>query len=285
MGVRTKCCGSVLLASAAVIGTIYFSIRVLRCCRKPKTKTPPRNLLRLSAAERRAFLNSFDAIATDCDGTLWDMYRGQIPNVGAAITALQALGKRIVYVTNNATRTDAEFEQSFRAMGIEATMADVLHPGTVCVDMLRERQFEGLIYVIGSPNLRECLEKAGHQLVPAEPRQQMNSVSSVVNYVQDGLPVSLVIFDWDHNLEFKQLQRAFVYLRENADCELWLGVTDAWLPVAGTVPASEGLVDLMQKWSGRKGYECGKPGVAVKEVALRKCRVTDTKRVLFIGDA
>lgn len=283
---RTACGRFVLIASAAAaIGsTVYLAVYLSR---RYAANPAPQNLLHLSPAERRAFLASFDVIATDCDGTVWDLVHGKIAGAGAGLAALRALGKRVLFVTNNSVRTDAEYLESFRADNITATMADVLHPPSVCVETLRARRFDGLVYAIGMGNFRMYLERAGVRLVPQETREQLQTFTDLFKYAQDGLQVDLVILDWDNNLEYKQLLRAHAYLLANPACELWIGVSDAYFPITSgqPMPAIAGLIALMEQWTERKAYTVGKPGSALREVLLRKCEIAEPSRVLFVGDA
>lgn len=78
------------------------------------------NLLALSAAERQRFIDSFDTVMTDCDGTVWNL---SAPIAGAeeGVDALRRHGKRIVYLSNNAIRDAEGYEQKFRESKIEAT--------------------------------------------------------------------------------------------------------------------------------------------------------------------
>lgn len=111
-------------------------------------KKSPVNLLLASKDERQKFIDSFDYIFTDCDGntsivqwvlslyvytncfnitiqgTVWDI---GAPFVGTdkAITALQEIGKKIVYVSNNTTRSAASYDQMFKASNFNATYVSV----------------------------------------------------------------------------------------------------------------------------------------------------------------
>ncbi|GLH16474.1 Uncharacterized protein GBIM_20747, partial [Gryllus bimaculatus] len=66
------------------------------------------------------FLNSFDTILTDCDGVIWIL---GTPYEGAsdAIAAFEALGKRVFYVTNNATRPVDNYVKAMTALGYNVT--------------------------------------------------------------------------------------------------------------------------------------------------------------------
>lgn len=39
-----------------------------------------------------------------------------------------------------------------------------MHPGIAAVDYLKQINFDGLIYLIGSENLKQLIEKAGYEV-------------------------------------------------------------------------------------------------------------------------
>ena len=58
----------------------------------------------LSNNEIDEFLNSFDTVLTDCDGVLWTGSHA-IDGSPQVVQALRQLGKKVIYVTNNSTKS------------------------------------------------------------------------------------------------------------------------------------------------------------------------------------
>lgn len=101
----------------------------------------PVNLLKATKEERQQFLDSFDYLMTDCDGrrtqprrpknlkelsvgclilgTVWDL-GSPFEKADEAVAALGKHGKRIVYVSNNATRTEEQYNERFKASNFNA---------------------------------------------------------------------------------------------------------------------------------------------------------------------
>ena len=123
----------------------------------------------LTSAHLASFLSSIDTFLFDCDGVLW---RGgaSIPNVGAAVSALQALGKRCYFVTNNSTKARASYvEVLARVAGIQATQDSVLSSAFAAAEYLRASGVTGKVYVIGEAGLvKELTEVAGVQCLGME---------------------------------------------------------------------------------------------------------------------
>lgn len=243
------------------------------------------NLLDLSADERRAYFQSFDLVLCDCDGTVWGP-TGSIAGAGAGVTALQkSAAKPVVFVTNNGIRSDESYLETFERESIDATMADVMHPGIAICEYFRQHQFSGLIYVLGSANLRRYLLAAGHRLVDSEQKTTVaEGFGPFLAYVRDGQPVDAVVMDWDSNLEVKELLRAEAYLVARPECLFLVGATDEKLPYPQPMMGPGVFVRLMEEAVGRKALVLGKPGAEMVKVVMRKYAVQDPRRILIIGD-
>ena len=79
----------------------------------------------MSHSELDDFLKSFDTVLTDCDGVLWT---GSVAIDGSpeVIQALRKLGKKVIYVTNNSTKSRKEYLTKFTDLGFggEAVRVD-----------------------------------------------------------------------------------------------------------------------------------------------------------------
>ena len=62
----------------------------------------------LSETDVKSFFDSFDTVLTDCDGVLW---KGNNPIEGSPemIHKFRQMGKKVIYVTNNSTKTRKEY--------------------------------------------------------------------------------------------------------------------------------------------------------------------------------
>ena len=78
------------------------------------------DLLQLPLEQQKAFFNSFDTVLTDCDGVLWS---GNNPIAGSVemIHKFREMGKKVIYVTNNATRSRKEYVKKCHDLGFGGT--------------------------------------------------------------------------------------------------------------------------------------------------------------------
>lgn len=107
----------------------------------------PKNLLTATKEERQKFLDSFDFLLTDCDGmkwkglsvlnrltlltqisftgTLWDLV-SPFEGVSEVLQSMKENGKRVVYVTNNATRSEQQYDDRFEKYNFNANFVSFL---------------------------------------------------------------------------------------------------------------------------------------------------------------
>lgn len=78
-----------------------------------------------SHVELRQFVDRFDNFLFDCDGVIWHGEK-LIPGVKEVMTYLRTLGKRLIFVTNNATKSRESFKAKFDRLGIQADLVKCL---------------------------------------------------------------------------------------------------------------------------------------------------------------
>lgn len=76
----------------------------------------PRNLT--TAAHYREIVDKYDVLLLDCDGVVWEGDH-VLDGIHTTLQHFRQLGKRIFFVTNNATKSRAENKKKFDKMGIE----------------------------------------------------------------------------------------------------------------------------------------------------------------------
>lgn len=132
---------------------------------KSSSSSAPKKLLDLSTADRRAFLGSFDQVMVDCDGCIWSLL-APIAGAGEGLLALQQrMHKRIIYVSNNSVRSVQNFRDQLQKVGLQLDETCLVNSVIAIVHYLRKRAFQGLIYVIGSVEMRWRLSHEGFEVI------------------------------------------------------------------------------------------------------------------------
>lgn len=255
-------------------------------------KSKIRHLLDLSIAEKRAFLNSFDTILSDCDGVVWN-FTGPIPDVDQALQLLKHQGKQVAFISNNGMRTMAEYKHKFHQLGLDVQQRDIVHPALTTVRYLKSVSMQDAVYCIGTEIFKDYLRDAGfnvldgpHQPIPDE--RETNGVRVFQEFFTetDSPKVGAVVMDIDVNISLAHLMKAKCYLQRNPECLLIAGATDYIVPLDTSmdVVGPGYFIEVLERSSGRKALVLGKPGQALADFILDQFNVTRPERTLFVGD-
>lgn len=128
---------------------------------------------------------------------------------------------------------------------------NILYPSKTAILYLKQHNFTGLIYVIGSPTIKTMIRNAGYDIIQEVFFYDIHSIDmlNVHPYIQDDgqtiddphellkiandvRPVKAVYIDTDFNLSYLKLLRAIQYLKQS-DCLFLVGPTDFRIPIAG----------------------------------------------------
>lgn len=81
--------------------------------------------------------------------------------------SLNALGKKIQFITNNATRKAETLISCLGAIGYKsATIENLFNPTAAIINYLKEINYNKHLYVMGSSIMKKELENAGFFVVP-----------------------------------------------------------------------------------------------------------------------
>ncbi len=204
------------------------------------------------------------AVLFDLDGTL---ICGEEAISGAVETVnqLAAAGKRIVYLTNNATRTRTATARLLTEIGFAAAPEMVMTSSVAAVDLLLQISGAGNnVYVIGEDGLRQPLVDAGFVLVDG---------ATAVDAVVVGLDRSITYERF--TLAVRHVLAGATFIATNRDRVIPL--PDGYAPGAGA------LVALIETATRVSPLLAGKPSPAIVAAALRLAQVDHTEAIL-VGD-
>ena len=202
----------------------------------------------------------YDCILFDLDGVL---YRGEetIPSAPPTMARLRERGIRVVFLTNNSSRTPRQVADKLRVHGIEADPAEVVTSALATAELLSEGG--GRAFVIGMDGVREALAGAGIQIVDGEPET-----------------ADLVVVGFDGDATYGSLKTASLLVERGAR----LVATNA----AASVPAADGLwpgagalLAVITTTTGAEPEIVGKPFAPLFESGLRR---GGGGRPLVVGD-
>jgi HAD superfamily hydrolase (TIGR01457 family) len=205
----------------------------------------------------------YDALLVDLDGVV---YRGDAPVPGAAdaLRGARELGTRVLFITNNSSRTPDQVADKLAGVGVEASPGDVLTSGVATADLLRR---EGVpartAFVIGERGIREALEGAGLSILDGEPDR-----------------ADLVVVGWDRSVDYAKLRRAALLVQRGA--RLIATNADRTYPAPdGLWPGAGSILAAVVAATGAAPTVVGKPNRPLFEAAAERAGAT---RPLVVGD-
>ena len=94
----------------------------------------------------------FDAYLFDLDGTV-TLGDALLPTAGETITRLRAAGRRTLFLSNNPSRTAADYAARLTRLGLPTPAGDVVNSSLVMVDFLKRQMPGARLFVVGEASL------------------------------------------------------------------------------------------------------------------------------------
>lgn len=206
-----------------------------------------------------------DGLVCDLDGVL---YRGieAIPGVARAIDRVRASGIKVVFATNNATKSPARYVERLRGFDVAITEDEIVTSAVVTGEELARRGWKGrTAFMIGTDGMQMALESAGVVLVDG--LQGRNADIAIVS--------STARFD------YQSLATASFAVRNGAD--FIASNADPTFPAAdGLWPGAGAMLAAVETASGRRAEVMGKPNRPMMEAVQR--RLAGCRNIAVIGD-
>lgn len=209
-------------------------------------------------------LDGVDAVLADLDGVVYQG-AGAIPHAVDALNRVAAEGLRVGYITNNASRTDAQVAGHLSEFGLAVAAEDVVTSPQAAMRVMRTLVEPGsIVLVVGGVGLSSEVEKAGF----------------VVTRSAEDAPAA-VVQGFAPEVGWTQLAEAAFALHDPA--VQWVATNTDWtIPVArGIAPGNGTLVSAVHTAVGRLPVVAGKPETTIFEVAAERF---SAQNVAFIGD-
>merc|ERR1711990_1030962 len=181
---------------------------------------------RLGSGEASTLLDRTKMFIFDCDGVIW---RGDkvIEGVPETLDMLRGMGKQLVFVTNNSTKSRAGYLKKFTSLGLNVDAEEIFSSSFAAAAYLSFNKFKGKVYVVGEVGIQEELDLAGidHIGGPADAGKGIElAPGQLLEHDKD---VSAVIVGFDRYINYYKLQYATLCIRENEGCEFIATNTDA----------------------------------------------------------
>lgn len=212
-------------------------------------------------------LDGVDVVLADLDGVVY-AGAGALPHAVESLNRTRT-GRRLGYITNNASRTDASVAQHLSELGLPTAPSEVVTSPQAAMRLLAERIAPGsTVLVVGGEGLVNELEKSGF----------------VVTRSAEDAP-SAVVQGFAPDVGWTQLAEAAYALAvpEDDGGIPWIATNTDWtIPQArGIAPGNGTLVSAVHTAVGRLATVAGKPEVPIFHEAVARF---SAQHPLFLGD-
>ena len=210
---------------------------------------------------KETLLKETDAFLFDLDGTVY-LDETPIGDVKGTLARLRAMDKRIVFLTNNSSKTEAEYRQKLARIGLWGEGDLVYTSAMATAEHVAARFPHKRVYLLATDAVKE-------------------EFSRTVPLVEEAPDV--VILAYDTTLTFAKMKRFNEFLAGGA---VFLAThPDAGCPTAGvSMPDVGAFLQLFYTSSGRlPDLIVGKPGTAMGEGLERRLGIPRA-RMCMTGD-
>jgi len=203
------------------------------------------------------------AVIFDMDGVI---YRGAhgVPGVAREIYRLQKK-TRVLFLTNNATKSRAEYIKSLAGHGISAKGNEIMTAAFGCAKYVQEKYSSGKpAYVVGEQGLKDELEAVGAKLI-------------------DGEGAKLVVVGLDRHFTYQKLDMAVRNIEAGA--KFILANADPSYPTEiGKSPGSGAIAAAIAYAAGKEpDIVLGKPSTYLMDALLGAHKIKP-EQAAFVGD-
>ena len=215
-------------------------------------------------AEVREATGAIKAVLLDMDGVV---YRGEtiLDGVLEFLAWSEDMGIRLLYVTNNATKTPSMFVDKLAAMGIEALPDQIITSAEATAGwMARNVQPGSKVQIVGGPGVWNAMITRGFQ--PANSPQAAD----------------FVVVGMDFNLDYRKCAEATLAIAAGADF-IATNVDSTFPSEEGNIPGAGAIVSLLKTASGVEPTVIGKPSPGMFEEAMARLSL-HPHECLMVGD-
>ncbi|KAI3438214.1 hypothetical protein D9Q98_000651 [Chlorella vulgaris] len=218
-------------------------------------------------------LQSVSTLVLDCDGVLW-VGDALVPGTVAALQRFRQLGKRLLFLTNNSSKSRRLYRAKFASLDIAVAPEEIVPTSYTAAAYLQSRNFKKKVYLIGTDGVGEELAAAGIEHVTwqelvgsptatngaAEMQREWTAAS--FGRLQLDQSIGAVVVGWDPNFSYSSMCCAAACLRELPGCEFVATNLDPADNMGNgrMMPGTGCIVRAVETAAGREAVNVGKGG-------------------------
>ena len=200
----------------------------------------------------------------DMDGTLYlgnRLYDFTIE----LLTQIRRTGGRYLFMTNNSSKSVADYIKKLAKLGIEATREDFITSSQATAYYLKKHHNGQILYVCGTNSLKEELRSGGFTVT------------------EDAEEAQCIVMGFDTELTFKKLEDVS-WLLLTREIPFIATNPDLVCPTEfGSVPDCGSVCQMIYNATGKRPVVIGKPSPLMPELAMERLGVSK-EETCVIGD-
>ncbi len=207
-------------------------------------------------------LKNIETFLLDLDGTFYlgdQLFPWSLPFVDA----MERLGKRFIFVTNNSSQNGDYYVNKIRNLGATITTEQVFTAGQATIFYLKKYNYPKKIYLVGTPALEQEFSEAGFILTKKDPET--------------------VVLGFDLTLTYEKLQTACAFIRQGVPFIATHPDFNCPTP-EGPIPDCGAMIALITASTGVKPKIIGKPYPEMIEALRAKYGLEDASTIAMVGD-
>lgn len=220
--------------------------------------------------EIKKILSEKELFVFDMDGTIY-LSDKVFPEAVTFVKKLREKGKRILFFTNNASRTPEFYMVRLSRMGFEPKRSEIMTSGDVTAMYLARECSGQSVYVMGTPELVKSFRKYG-----------INVICDDEGHMEQGASADIAVSSFDTTLTYEKLKNICGLIRSGS--RFICTHPDFNCPTdSGFIPDSGAIVAAITASTGISPEYFGKPEKSCMDTVSRELK-TDKSKMIMIGD-
>jgi 4-nitrophenyl phosphatase len=197
----------------------------------------------------------------DMDGTIY-LGNRLLPGAIEFLDRCRADQRRVLFLTNNSSKSAVEYSEKLVSLGIAASQQDILTSGEATVSYMKAEGLGPRVCVLGTRPLQDEFARAGFDVVWEKP--------------------DAVVLGFDMDLTYDRLRKACDYIRKGVP--FIATHPDVNCPTEnGPIPDCGSIIAAIRESTGRLPKIIGKPNKEMIESAMRKVGLR-REETAMVGD-
>uniref|UniRef100_G3MT20 4-nitrophenylphosphatase n=1 Tax=Amblyomma maculatum TaxID=34609 RepID=G3MT20_AMBMU len=196
-------------------------------------------------------------------------------------------GKKVRFVTNNSSKSRHGYLSKMHQLKFEANIDEIITAPYCVVLYLKQRNFSGKIYLVGTTGLQQELNEAGFSTLPIGPDTTAPDwLKWCLDDVKLETGVKAVVCGFDEHISFNKCLKAATYLKDS-NCLFIATNTDQTYPCSNheiVVPGSGSMLAAVSTAAMRQPTVVGKPEQYMVDCIKYVCPDLKPANTVMIGD-